>query len=262
MSGDKGKNPTLTAAIRRVLDGDVDAYGTIYEAIDKPLRSHIRFMYGGHDEELRDEIADRTHTCIFENLHRYDPARAPFLAWVKLMSRNVGLRVLTERYNLRKVQGPDGRWQRLPMTIAMDEEALSLAARPVAGPEEEYFAKWQDHLLAKELETLANEGRLSTTLPALEGLTQKQAAKKLGIPVIRLRRLIERNLRRMRKGLVRRGVRPVERVPHYGMVRHDTDETRYDDDWTSSQAQILPFEPDSRTGSAAKEIGKEGPEDR
>jgi RNA polymerase sigma factor (sigma-70 family) len=258
MSGDKGSSPTLTAAIRRVLDGDVDAYGTIYDIIDKPLRYYIDRTYGRMDDDFRNEVVTRTHTFVFENLHRYNPGYASILTWAKWSSRNVALRVKTERYNLRKVLDPDGRWQRLPMTIAMDEEALALAARPVAGPEEEYFAKWQDHLLAKELETLANEGRLSTTLPALEGLTQKQAAKKLGIPVIRLRRLIERNLRRVKKGLVRRDVRPVERVPHYGMVRHDTDETGYDDGWTSSQAETLPVEPDSRTDSAAKEIDEEG----
>ncbi len=256
MTGDKGNGPTLTAAIRRVLDGDVDAYGTIYDIIDKPLRSYIGSIYKDHDREVQQEIADRTHTYIFENLNKYDPTRAPFQRWVNLMSRNVALRVLTERYNLRKVETSAGRWERLPMTIAMDEEALALAARSVPGPEAEYFAKWQEHLLWKEYDALANEGRLSIQLHILEGRTLKETAKELGMPVIRLRRMLDKELRRLRRRLLRQGFRPAERETYYGMA-HKVNRTRYDDDWTSSQSAILPVEPDTRSGAAEKEANEE-----
>jgi DNA-directed RNA polymerase specialized sigma24 family protein len=257
MSDNLGNSPALTTAIRRVLDGDVGAYSVIYEAIDKPLRSYVSGTYRDRDSSIRNEIADRTHTYVFENLGEYNPARAPFMAWVKLVSRNVGLRVLTERYNLRKVQGPDGRWQRLPTTIAMEEDSLALAARTVPGPEEEYFAKWQDHLLWKEYDALANEGRLSIQLRILEGRTLKETAALLKMPVIRLRRILDKELRRLRRRLLRQGYRPVERVPYYGRVRHDSSSTRYDDDWTSSQTVVQPVEPDPRSGTAAKAIEQE-----
>ena len=102
MSGDKGTSPALTAAIRHVLDGDVDAYGTIYDIIDKPLRYYIVKRYGRMDDDFRNEVVTRTHTFVFEHLAQYNPSVASIQTWAKLSSHNVALRVMTERFNLRK----------------------------------------------------------------------------------------------------------------------------------------------------------------
>jgi DNA-directed RNA polymerase specialized sigma24 family protein len=197
------------------------------------------------DDDFRNEVATRTHTFVFENLHRYNPGSASIQTWAKWSSRNVALRVKSERYNLRKVQGPDGRWQRLPMTIAMDEEALSLAARPVPGPEEVHDAEWRRHLLWKGYDALANEGKLSLALHDIGGKTLAQTARESGMPVIRVRRLLEKNHCRMKRWLKREGVSPIEREPHYGLVWQDPDATAYDDDWTATQTAALPDEPDA-----------------
>ena len=183
MSGDKGNRPTLTAAIRRVLDGDVNAYGIIYETIDKPLRCYIGIMYRRHDYEIRDEIAVRTHEFIFENLSRYDPARASFQRWANLASRNVALRVMTERFNLHKVETERGTWKRESISIAMDEEALSLATK--AGPDSNE-ALWLKHVLWQEYSALAREGRLSLALHVVEGRPLPETAKLLNT-LIKLR---------------------------------------------------------------------------
>ena len=250
---DKNKKE-LTEAIQRVLSGDVNAYRIIYDIIDRPLRSYIGILYGRHEYEIQDEIANRTHEFIFENLSRYDPARASFQRWANLASRNVALRVMTERFNLRKVETGDGRWERFATTIAMDEEALALVARSVPGTEEIHDAEWQEHLLWKEYDELASEGRLSMAFYDLGDKNLADTASELGMPVIRLRRLLDKNHNRLRKRLKRKGVRPVESEPHYGRVWHDPDDTGYDDDWISTQTAELPVKPDSRSGAAAEEI--------
>ena len=255
MTGDKGNSPTPMAAIRRVLDGDVDAYGIIYETIDKPLRCYIGIMYGRHDCEIQDEIANRTHEFIFENLSRYDPALASFQRWANLASRNVALRVMTERFNLCKVETGDGRWERVATTVAMDEEALTLVARTVPGPDEAQFAEWQSHLLWKEYDALANDGRLSISLHILQGRTLADTARKLHMPVIRLRRMLDKERSRLRKRLLRQGFRPVERETHYGVVSNGN--TSYHNEWTTSQTESLPVEPVSRSGAAERKDEEE-----
>jgi len=204
-------------------------------------------------DDFVDEVDVRTHEYVFENLNLYKSDDSSFQTWMNWASRNIALRVMTERFNLRKVRTPDGKWQRVAVSIAMDEEALALVARTVPGPEEIHDAEWQRHLLWQAYDALANDGRLSVALYDIGGRTLADTARELGMPVIRLRRLLEKNHRRLGRRLKRAGVRLVERAPHYGRVWQDPDVTWYDDDWTSTQTADLPAEPDSRSGAAAEE---------
>ena len=255
--GARSAADAVAAAIARVLSGDVDAYAVIYELCDSSLRSYIGAQYGHLGDDFVDEVDVRTHEYVFENLNLYKSGGSSFQTWMNWASRNIALRVMTERFNLRKVMNADGRWERVAVSIAMDEEALALVARTVPGPEEIHDAEWQRHLLWQEYDALANDGRLSVTHYDLGDRTLADVARDLGMPVIRLRRLLEKNHRRLRGRLKRAGVSPVEREPHYGRVWQDPDVTWYDDDWTSTQTADLPDEPDSRSGAAAKEIEEE-----
>jgi len=244
------KNPKeVTDAIQRVLSGDVNSYKVIYDVIDKPLRANIDKMYGHLDHDFRNEVANRTHTFVFENLHRYNPGYASIQTWSNWCSRNVALRVMTERFTLHKVKTESGRWERESISIAMDEEALTLASK--SGPDSSETL-WLKHVLWQEYDALAREGRLSLALHVVEGRPLHETAKMLNMPVITLRRLLDRELRRLRKKLRRRGVGPDLPRPHHGMVNH-AGNTAYDDDWTTTQTPVLPDEPDTGTGAAENE---------
>jgi DNA-directed RNA polymerase specialized sigma24 family protein len=244
MAGDKGNSPTLTDAIQRVKNGDVNAYRIIYDITDSSLRSYIGSRYGHLDDDFKTDVANGTHEFVFENLNLYNSGDSSLQTWMNWASRNVALTVMTERFNLRKVKTADGKWERVATSIAMDEEALALVAKTVPGPEEIHDAEWQQHLLWKEYDELANEGRLSVALYDLGDKSLADAARELGMPVIRLRRLLDKNHSRLRKRLKRNGIRLVESEPHYGRVWHDPDNTGYDEDWTSTQTAELPVEPD------------------
>ena len=247
----------IAEAISRVRAGDVNAYEEIYAVCDGALRAFMSRRYGYLGNDFVDEVDVRTHEYVFENLNLYKSGGSSFQTWMNWASRNIALRVMTERFNLRKVMNADGRWERVAVSIAMDEEALALVARTVPGPEEIHDAEWQRHLLWQEYDALANDGRLSVTHYDLGGGSLADVARDLGMPVIRLRRLLEKNHRRLRGRLKRAGVSPVEREPHYGRVWQDPDVTSYDDDWTATQTAGLPAEPVSRSGAAAKEIEEE-----
>jgi len=255
----RSQNAEVRTAVarRRVLEGDVNAYQEIYAVCDGALRAYVGARYGHLGDDFVDEVDVRTHEFVFENLTQYDSDISSFQTWMNWASRNVALTVMTERFNLRKVKTADGKWERVAVSIAMDEEALALVARSVPGPEEIHDAEWQRHLLWQEYDALANDGRLSVTHYDLGDRSLADVARDLGMPVIRLRRLLEKNHRRMRRRLKRAGVSLVEREPHYGRVWQDPDVTSYDDDWTCTQTADLPAEPVSRSGAAAKEIEEE-----
>jgi RNA polymerase sigma factor (sigma-70 family) len=177
---------------------------------------------------------------VFPRLNRYDPGRgASFQTWLNWQSRNVAAKVAAEWFNLRRVN-IGGRWQRMSRTVAVDEEGLEMLCRPVPDPAEVREAESDSLVLWQEYEALAAEGKLSVTAHDMEGMTLAESALVLGIPVSRLRRLLERSHNRLRKRLERQGVRPVEREPHFGRVRYETDNTDFDDDWTASATAFLP----------------------
>jgi DNA-directed RNA polymerase specialized sigma24 family protein len=255
MTGDKGTNPTLTAAIGRVLSGDVESYEVIYYETERSLRSYIGRRYGHISDAFVDEVDIRTHEYVFSHLNRYDSDRgASFQTWVNWQSNNVAIQVKAEWLGLRKVRTEDERWVRVAGIINMDTTALEVVAGATAEPAD---AAWRRHLLWREYDALSNEGRLSVALHDIAGLTLPETAAALGVPESRLRRLLDKCHNRLRKRLTRAGVRPVECRPHFGMVRYEVNDTGYDEDWSAWQSTELPAEPDS-PDEEAERSGEEG----
>jgi len=115
-----------------------------------------------------------------------------------------------------------------------------MLARAEPDPAAVREAESDSEVLWEEYEALATEARRSVTLHDIDGMTLAESALALGIPVSRLRRHLDQAHNHFRSRLKRLGVRPVERETHYGMVRHETDSTGYDDDWTASATEFLP----------------------
>ena len=252
MSGDKGKSPMLTAAIRRVLSGDVESYDVIHKQTDGSLRSFIGSRYGHMGDDFIREVAIRTHEYGFSHLNSYNSdGDVTYQTWLNLRSLNVAGEVLAERLDLHRL-GPRGARRRVEVSESFDEETHALRAGPGSRPAEEYEAKMRSRLLRQEYDALAGEGRLSVALHDIEGRTLAETAQALDMPLIRVRRLLDRNHKRLRKRLKRRGVRPAECEPHYGRVWSLPDDTGYDDDWTETSMAYLPDDPDSLVGAAAK----------
>jgi hypothetical protein len=164
---------------------------------------------------------------------------------------NVAGEVLAERLDLRRL-GPRGARRRVVVSESLNEETHALRSGSGIGPAEAYEARMRSHMLWQEYEALAGEGRLSIALHDVEGRALAETAQALDMPLIRVRRLLDRNHNRLRRRLKRRDVRPVECEPHYGMVRYETDDTGSDEDWTATPMAYLPDDPDSLVGAAAK----------
>jgi DNA-directed RNA polymerase specialized sigma24 family protein len=250
----------LAEAVARVRNGDDEAYEVIYAACDRELRAFVGKRHGHLGDAFVDEVDIRTHEYVFSNLNRYNPDRGvSFQTWVNWQSNNVAIQVKAEWFDLHKVRTPDGRWERVAGSVPMDEAAREVM---LGSPPEPPDAPWRRHRLWKEYEALSNEGRLSVALHDICGLTLPETASALGMPLIRLRRLLDQCHSRLRKRLKRAGIRPGESMPHYGMVaRYGNDGTGYEEEWTATETARLPFVPDS-LDSTALEPEEEGLEER
>jgi DNA-directed RNA polymerase specialized sigma24 family protein len=258
---DPKEKQEVTDAIQRVLKGDVDSYAIIHKQTDSSLRSFIGSRYGHLGNDFVDEVAIRTHEFGFANLNSYNTDRdATLQTWLNLRSLNVAGEVLAERLDLHRL-GPRGARRRVVVSESFNDEVHALQAGSVPGPAEDYDARMRSRLLWQEYEALASEGRLSIALHDLAGRTLAETARETGMPLIRVRRLLERNHHGLRKRLKRLDVRPVEPEPHYGRVWSEPDDTGYDDDWAATSMAYLPDDPDTLVGAAARreEEDKEKP---
>jgi RNA polymerase sigma factor (sigma-70 family) len=258
MTGDKGKSPTLTAAIRRVLSGDVESYEVIHKHTDGPLRLHVARRHGlSTDDDFVDEVAIRTHEYVLNHLHLYNSDRgAAFQRWMEVQSLNVAKEVLIERRDLHRL-GPRGERKYVALGENFDEELHPRRACPRPGPAEEHEARERSRRLWQAYEALDSEGRLSISLYDIEGLTLGETADRLDKPLISVRRQLERSHDWLRERLKREDVRPVESEPCSGRVGFEPDDTGYDDDWTASVMAELPDDPDNLVGAAAEEVDEE-----
>jgi RNA polymerase sigma factor (sigma-70 family) len=245
MTGDKGKSPTLTAAIRRVLSGDVESYEVIHKHTDGPLRLHIARRYRRSvDDDFVDEVAIRTHEYVLNHLHIYNSDKgAAFQPWMNIQSLNVAREVMIERRDLHRL-GPRGQRKYVDLGENFDEEMHPRRASPGPGPAEEHEARERSRCLWQAYERLEGEGRLSVALRDIEDLSLDETAAQLDKPLISVRRRLERSHYWLREQLKRQDVRPVECEPYYGRVRYESDDTGHDDDWTESSTAVLPDDPD------------------
>jgi RNA polymerase sigma factor (sigma-70 family) len=258
MTGDKGKSPTLTAAIRRVLSGDVESYEVIHKHTDGPLRLHVARRHGlSVDDDFVKEVAIRTHEYVLNHLRLYNSDRgAAFQRWMEVQSLNVAREVVIERRDLHRL-GSRGERKYVDLGENFDEELHPRRACPRPGPAEVHEAQERSRCLWQAFEELVSEGRLSVALYDIEGLTLSETATRLDKPLISVRRQLERSHDWLREQFKRQDVRPVECEPYYGRVRYESDDTGYDDDWTASVMAELPDDPDTLVGSAAEEAEEE-----
>ena len=239
--------PEVMDALKRVRDGDMSAYDIIYKECDGPLQLFVASRYGHRGGRFVTEVVARTHTRAFLYLHEYDEdKRASLLTWYCWHVRRVASEVKAEQSD--------------PRLVSYDETKHEAWTGTVAGPAEVYEDKRRSRVLREEQEALSEDGRLSVRLHDKDGLTFGETAKATGLPVIRVRRKREQALAVMKRRLQERGIRPVEVDSTPVPIFYGWDHTEPDDDFTESVTAVLPDGPDTLVGAAARDEGKEEPD--
>ena len=236
MTGDKGTSPTLMAAIRRVLSGDVESYEVIHHHIDRPLRAFIasHFYWAGPD--FVDEVAVRTHEYALSRLSEFDETKSTPQTWLRWLSRSVASQVMREWF---------GSW-----LVQFDESVHEAWAATVAGPAEIYEERRLSRVLGEEKSHLLEDERRSVELHDEGGLTYDESAEASGLSVMQVRYRRRRALAMLHRRLREREVRPGEVDFTPEPVWHGQDWTD-PDDYCAPSVAVLPDGPDTLVGAAA-----------
>jgi RNA polymerase sigma-70 factor (ECF subfamily) len=150
----------------------LDQFDRRYEEV---LPGLLRFVTARvRDQHAARDIVQDVYTKAFRNRDRYDPAR-PFTTWIYAIARNACVDFLRRR-------------TRDPLAgVAPNAPAAppDLDALPASGPDPADSAEQRDLIDAarKELEKLPDDRRAAVEMKIVEGLTFREVADALGVPL-------------------------------------------------------------------------------
>jgi RNA polymerase sigma-70 factor (ECF subfamily) len=158
---------------------------TLYPQVIRIVRNHQ--PRGMDEQDLAQEVFQR----LFEQLHRYDPAR-PLENWLSRLTLNVCRNAWRGRS-----RRPELRWSDLSPSEQATLETAMQSSADATGEE----ARHARDLLEKALSTLGADDRLVLTLLHLEEKDVSQIAEVTGWSVTGVRVRAFRARRRLRKTL-------------------------------------------------------------
>ena len=188
--------------ISAIVGGDRKAVELLFASNIPKLRRAAARMFPNSDE-FEDAVQDGL-LLAFRNLTQFQ-GRAQFSTWLHRIVVNTSL----------------GRLRRLRSrpTISIDletsiEETSFIAdvlIDPLPNPEQKYMKEERSRILAEMLENLPTTSRVVVQLMDIEGLSEKEAAQKLGIS----RSAFKARHHRARQLILRKMQEPRERMYEY-----------------------------------------------
>lgn len=171
--------PDLSALLGQVARGDQDAFAAVYEAVAGPVLGLVRSVL--RDPAQSEEVAQEVLVEVWRHAARYQPDRGSVMSWVMTLAH----RRAVDR--VRSAQAAGDREQRaalLDRTPAFDEVT------------EQVEARLEREQVRRCMRTLTEVQRQGVTLAYYRGLTYREVAELLALPLGTVKT-------RMRDGLIR-----------------------------------------------------------
>ncbi len=158
-------------AVRRVQAGETEAFEVL---VEKYQRKTFRLAYGVlRDQEEALDVAQEAFVKAFQSLPRFKGESA-FYTWLFRITMNLALDRKRQRSTRAKSLGaedvPPEEWERT-------------AVSPDAGPEEEAASAERRARITRALDTLSEQHRSIIILSDIQGLSYREIAEVLAIPM-------------------------------------------------------------------------------
>jgi RNA polymerase sigma-70 factor (ECF subfamily) len=168
--------------VHRACAGDRQAFARLVERFQRPVFNLCYRYLPGPDAE---DLAQETFVRAFVGRERFDPER-PFLPWLLVIARHLCIDRLRAR---RLAPGSDGEVAALPDRLPSAEEAAA--------------GRQELRLLARGLRELPEGQREAVALYHFEGLSYREMAESLDVPVGTVMTWLHRGRSRLRELLTR-----------------------------------------------------------
>lgn len=170
---------SLTADLRRVGDGDVQAFIRVYNATSRKLFGIVVRILGR--DELAAEVLQEVYLKVWQRAREFDPAQASPITWLATIARNRAL----DEARRRQV----GSIEDMPEVLEMPSE------EDVAGG---LLARDEMHRLAECLDRLDAPRRDLVRLVYFEGLSRESAAERIGHSVSTVKTWLRQGLAQLK----------------------------------------------------------------
>ena len=156
---------------RRLKAGDEHALGELFDLVAPwilGLALHIL-----HDEDEAEEVVGDVFVQVWRHIDQHDAGRGPLVPWILSIARNRSLDALRRRR----------RWWRKSAHLEQAQEMESGGSAPAA-PHEAAVPGWPVHReVHAALAGLSEEQRRVVTLSYFEGLSHREIAQRLHLPL-------------------------------------------------------------------------------
>ncbi|GAA1367660.1 sigma-70 family RNA polymerase sigma factor [Streptomyces beijiangensis] len=179
ISGVPSAGPDLPMLLGQVARGDQEAFGSVYDAVCGPVLGLVRSVL--RDPAQSEEVAQEVLTEVWRTAARYRPERGGVMNWVLTLAH----RRAVDR--VRSAQASADREHKaalLDRTPAFDQVT------------EQVEARLEREQVRRCLRTLTELQRQSVTLAYYQGLTYREVAELLTVPLGTVKT-------RLRDGLIR-----------------------------------------------------------
>ncbi len=155
--------------LQRLQQRDPQALSLLYDRYARLVFSlALRIV---RDVDLAEDVTQEVFWRVWEKAHQYRPERGSVRAWLLYITRNRALDVLRRR-------------KRRPLSadhLPEADDPQVVLADP--GPEEMAVQDWEQQRVRQALARLSEEQRTVLLLAYFEGLSHREIAQQLGLPL-------------------------------------------------------------------------------
>lgn len=166
------------ALVRRVAQGDRDAFRTLVDCHQGPLGAYAQRML--NDRSRAEDVVQETLLRLWSQARRFRPERARLTTWLHNIAHNLCIDVLRRESRLQPEEHDEA-----PADIATPDEVRDGERREV--------------LLHRAIAALPERQRSALVLCHYQGLSNRQAAEILDVRVEALESLLARARRTLKK---------------------------------------------------------------
>ncbi|MFI2715137.1 sigma-70 family RNA polymerase sigma factor [Streptomyces collinus] len=178
-----GRNPSsepdLQELVDRVALGDEEAFAAVYDAVAGPVLGVVRAVL--RDQAQSEEVAQEVLVEVWRTAPRYRPDRGTAINWILTLSHR---RAVDRVRSVEAAAARDHKAALLERTPEFDEVT------------EQVEARLEREQVRRCLRTLTEVQRQAVTLAYYRGLTYRQVAESLSLPLGTVKT-------RLRDGLIR-----------------------------------------------------------